>query len=352
MRRTPFIAAVVLAAVVGSRALAAGQVVRVFEDEAIHWVQELPDIKDADGFAVRHTGQIVERTLELPPAPASPGDARRIIATVSVHPVIDTTDGQPRPNDPWTRLGNVSVVVPGADGRPTETELVRFTTGYGAPGRFEQDVTPFAPLLHGTVTLRGFVHSYSEKPGWTISLSLRYTSEGIGQRRPAFARQLFNDMHVTTGRPALSTTVEIPAGLDRPRLRITSTGHATDGLAGNEFLTCTHVLRVDGREVARWRPWSEEGGVLRELNPWAGRQVIDDRVLRASDFDRTGWHPGQVVTPLVFPAPELTPGPHRVEIEIIGIRPKDPPVPPLGKEHHGYWFVTAAVVADEPWPEE
>ena len=36
-------------------------------------------------------------------------------------------------------------------------------------------------------------------------------------------------------------------------LHIVSTGHATDGVGGQEFVTSTHRLTVDGREVLRWR---------------------------------------------------------------------------------------------------
>ena len=92
---------------------------------------------------------------------------------------------------------------------------------------------------------------------------------------------------MTAAAPTLTAEVEIPEGLDTPRLRILSTGHATDGTAGNEFLSCTHVLRVDGREVARWRPWAEGGGALRHLSPWAGRWRVQGREIRSSDIGYT-----------------------------------------------------------------
>jgi len=57
-----------------------------------------------------------------------------------------------------------------------------------------------------------------------------------------------------------------------------------------------------------------------------------------------------VVEPMIFPAAELTPGTHRVELVVEQIRPKDPPGED-GKQHHGYWAVSAIVVADEPWPQ-
>ncbi len=81
------------------------------------------------------------------------------------------------------------------------------------------------------------------------------------------------------------------------------------------------------------------------MNPWAGRSSVEGRELWSSDFDRSGWHPGLVVEPLMIPVPELGPGPHTIELQIKDIRPKKP-----DDEDHGYWVVSAVVVADEPWP--
>jgi hypothetical protein len=143
----------------------------------------------------------------------------------------------------------------------------------------------------------------------------------------------------------VQTDVVVPAGLARPRLHILATGHATDGAGGDEFISRTHVLRIDGVEVARWRPWSEDGGGLREANPTSGRTDIDGRSLWASDLDRSGWHPGRLVEPLRIPVPELTTGAHRIELEILNIRPKD-------QSGYGYWRISAIAVADEPWPND
>ncbi|MCP3904512.1 MAG: hypothetical protein GY715_12865 [Planctomycetes bacterium] len=326
------------------------RVIDVFTDAIIDWNNTKPAITEADGFVVRHQGHTVERTVNLPRAPREHRNAQRIIAVVEVEPIYSRSEGREVPNDKWTRLGNVTVLSPSAaDDKLVETELVRFITGYGAAGVFEQDVTPLAPLLYGRQTLRAFISSYSANPGWRISVRLRYTSDGVGQRRPSLARHLFASPHVTAKRPKLVARIMIPDGTEAPRLRIITSGHATDGTAENEFVTCTHRLRVDGREVARWRPWTESGGALRGLNPWAARQVIDGRELRASDLDRSGWHPGLVVEPLTIPLPELTPGRHLVELEIRGIRAAAD-LTADGKRHHGYWFVSAAVVADDPWP--
>lgn len=335
-----------------SAAAPAGETIPVFERAELHCMEDQPQWVEDDGYVIRHTTQYVTRTLDLPRIPADQRDARRIIARVRVEPIVSDDEAGLRPNDPWTRLGSVAVIRPRKPGgEEAEAEIMRFVTGYGAEGTFEQDVTALAPLLDGHTTLRGFISTYGERPGWRLSFELEYRNDGAGQRRPTFAQTLFNDPHVTAEEPRCGGRVLIPNGVERPRLRILATGHATDGLAENEFLTCPHILRVDGVEVARWRPWSEKGAVLREKNPWAGRTEVAGREIWASDLDRSGWNPGLVVEPLIIPAPELTPGSHLVEIEVEGIRPKGP-AGEDGKQHHGYFAISAFVVADEVWPEE
>ena len=83
------------------------------------------------------------------------------------------------------------------------------------------------------------------------------------------------------------------------------------------------------------------------MNPWAGRKSVQGRELWSSDFDRSGWHPGLVVEPVMIPGPELGHGPHTIELQIKDIRAKKP-----DDEDHGYWVVSAVVVADEPWPRD
>ena len=306
--------------------------VQIFTAARIEFDQDRPE-----------DGRVIEATVELPPAPADQRDARRITATVTVRPVLKGEAAQRRPGDEWTRVGSLEVVVDGDDGAPTTVELLRFTTGYGRGGTYTQDVTALAPLLAGPQALRLAIGT-NRKPAWEVSASLLFTAEGVGYRRPVVAMPLFFERALTADNPRLEATVVIPPGLARPRVRLISTGHSTDGGPQNEFVTCTHVLAVDGRQVVSWRPWSEAGGGLREANPWAGRRTIDGRKVWSSDLDRSGWQPGLVVEPLLVPVPELTPGRHEVTLEVLGIRPQD-------RDHaHGYWIVSAVVVADEPWP--
>ena len=321
-------------------------IIRVFETAAIGFDEALEDPTPRGEHVVLDQGRTLARTVQLPAAPADQRDARRIVATVTVRPVL-TEPGSRRPGDEWTRMGCLTVVTPG-DGGPddpnaTEVELMRFTTGFGQGAGYSQDVTALAPLLAGRRELRLTLSTY-RNPAWEVSVRLEYTRDGVGYRRPALAEPLFHDMALTADSPLLSATIDIPVGLARPRVRLLSTGHSTDGGPENEFITCTHVLRTDGRRIVSWRPWSEQGGALRSVNPWAGRRTIDGREVWSSDLDRSGWQPGLVIEPLLVPVPELTPGRHEISLEVLGIRPE-------GMDHaHGYWRISGVVLADEPWP--
>ena len=310
--------------------------ITLFEDAPIHWVEGDEERADGD-FVLRTGGQTVTRTLELPPRPAD--EHARIVLTVDVTPVeVDRT-----PRDPWNRLGSVTVAPTGAP--PGEDiELMRFVTGFGSSGRFEADVTAFAPRLAGTVRVDLFLATYKPAPAWLVSARLDYEPGRAGQRRPALVKPVFRDGHVTSESALLRKRVTIPAGLERPRIVVVSTGHATDGAGANEFVTCSHVLRVDGRPIALWRPWAEDGPAQRAANPWAGQPIPGEPIV-ASDLDRSGWQPGRIVAPLVIPAPELTPGEHLVELSIEGIRPRTEDHP-----GHGFWVVDAVIVADAPLP--
>lgn len=316
--------------------------ISVFDGEIIGWKKDRPEIVVDDGFVARFDGQSAIRAVELPEAapPGSPA-VPRIVARVRIEPV--GAAGRQRPNDPWPRLGRVTV---------GDVEIMRFVTGFGGSAEYEQDVTALAPAMGGPRSVRLFLSTFSDEPGWRASLELEYEAGAAAARRPSFARQVIDDPHVTADSPVRRATIDVPAGLDAPRLRILSTGHSTDGKSGNEFVSCPHVVRIDGHEVARFRPWSERGASAAERSPWAARTEIGGRTFRSSDFDRSGWHPGLVVEPLLIPARELSAGRHEIEVEIAGIRPKDPPDPadPGAPRDHGYWVVSVAVVADAAWP--
>ncbi len=318
------------------------QQVTVLEGVAFGWNEQAPPMTELDGLVIRQQGQVIERRLALPAAPTNQRDAVRLVAIVEIEPVITTEHEQPRIADPWTRLGHVGVVLgpPGAE-NPVVVELMRFITPFGGAARFEQDVTSYAPILSGETTLRLHVSTWFS-PAWKATLRLEYRPGEAGYRRPKLVLPLLGEHRLTARDSKRSVTVEIPAsGIALPRLHILTSGHG----GPQEFLTADHVLRIDGREIIRFRPWREDGGTLHDSNPTSHRAPLDGRELWSSDIDRSGWLPGSIVHPYRVPLPELTPGRHVIEIEVVGIPGWD-----VETAEQGYWIVSAVVVVDEPWP--
>jgi len=324
---------------------AKSEVVLVFDRVDLSYMgDDAPKAADATAprgdLILKDFGQTAERTMRLPPE-STPSQGMSVFGVVTVEP-IDDPQTLPRPSDPWTRVGSVGVVLPVGGGKPPmQVELMRFVTGFGAAGRFEADLTPLLPVLWGERTL--VVHLGTWKnPGWRVSFELRYEPGTAGIRRPSMVVPLVDEPVVTRATGRMTASFTLLPGLDRPRLRILSTGHGSD--MGDEFRPRTHVVRVDGVDVARWRPWREDGSRARNASPWAERRTVDGREVWASDADRSGWVPGRMVEPFVIPLDELAPGRHRVEIEVLDIRdtPKDQPP--------DFWRVSMCVVADQAWP--
>lgn len=305
---------------------------------------DAPKTKDATAprgeLLIRDRGQTADRTLRLPPEPDA-REAMSVTGLVIVEPIVDPKLA-PRPGDPWTRVGSVAVVMPMGGGRPPlQVELMRFVTGFGAASRYEADLTPFLPVLWGERTFRAHLDTW-KAPGWRVTFELRYEPGAAGIRRPTMVVPLFDEPRVTRGASVVQGSFTLLPGLDRPRLRILTTGHGSE--LGDEFRPRTHVVRVDGVEVARWRPWREDGAGSRSSSPWAERRTVDGREVWASDADRSGWVPGRIVEPFILPLDELRPGSHRVEVEVIDIRATPEDQPP------DHWRLSACVVADEAWP--
>lgn len=291
-------------------------------------------------LTLKDLGQTIERTMRLPPE-STPAQAMSVFGVVTVEPITDT-EKSPRPTDPWTRVGSVGVLLPMGGGKPPmQVELMRFVTGFGAHGRFEADLTPLLPILWGERTMRLHLDTW-KSPGWRVTFELRYEQGNAGIRRPSMVVPLVDDPKVTRETGRMNASFTLLPGLGRPRLRVISTGHGSE--LGDEFRPRTHVVRVDGVEVARWRPWREDGSRARNSSPWAERRTVDGREVWASDADRSGWIPGRLVEPMIIPLDELPPGRHRVEIEVLDIRETPTGDPP------DHWKLSMSVVADQAWP--
>ncbi|MGI9014810.1 MAG: peptide-N-glycosidase F-related protein [Phycisphaerales bacterium] len=336
------------------------ETVVIFNRAGIDWHADGPGWQAHDGYVSRERGQVIEARINLPQLPIDQRDARRIVLELTLEPVIITDGEVQRFSDPWPRLCHVTVVPngavdaglidddePGDDAGPKDSgvELMRVVSGFGGSSTFTQDVTALALLLDGETTIRVRLSTWTS-PGWNVTLKAHFTQGEAGYRRPKLVQPIFRNLSLTAENNRAEAIVDIPPGLSLPRLRLLTTGHG----GSQEFMSATHVIRIDGREVMRLRPWREDGGSRHAENPSSRRLNIDGRELWSSDIDRAGWMPGSVVKPITVPLPELTPGRHTIELQLLDVVP-----PTRGPEGNatsagGYWMISGQIVADEPWP--
>ena len=138
---TVFCRAIVLAAVFvpSAPAFAQNETVQIIKSAPLQYVADSKDSTDEQGRTFTSNGQVVELTAALPPLPENQRDARRIVCTVNVEPQVVKVDDATQIADPWTRLGNVGVIIPKAGTNETQTvELLRFVTGFGGSSTFTQ----------------------------------------------------------------------------------------------------------------------------------------------------------------------------------------------------------------------
>ncbi len=300
--------------------------VHVFYDHDIHFAPADSSRYDTGAVTATHGGRVITRMVELPRCEYPV----RITATVAVRPIAkDETDV----HDRWDRAGNVRLRVPGR----SDVEIVKFITAYGGATEYQLDVTELGPLLTGRATFHGFIDTWVS-PAWKMDFSLCFApladSLITGWVEPVFYEESLTAERLR-GDGVLST-VEIPPSGGRVVLRYLASGHCTDGRGADEFETRDHVITVDGREVARLRPWRADCKQFRAVNPYCRRWSDGSW---SADYSRSGWCPGDQVLPEeVDLSSFLEPGRHTLGVNVRGVRPK-------GEDgHFGYWRVSAALV--------
>jgi hypothetical protein len=310
----------------GSRVLAPPpQVVSLFENVTVHFTPADSTRYDTPVAAARDNGRVMTTYRELAP----PRGPSRVTLRLAVRPIRQDIRSVV---DRWDRAGSVRLVRPGM----APVELCRFMTAYGGPIEHEVDVTRAASLLKGLCTFEVFIDTWVT-PAWEVDASLVFAPVTDGSvPAPAWAQgALLPPGNLTAVAPAAESVVTVPAGLRRVELAAISTGHCTDGTDADEFITKDNVISVDGREVLRWRPWRDDCEKLRALNPYCARWSDGSW---SSDYERSGWCPGDVSLPNVVDLTEwLTPGAHTVGWRVEDIRPAN------AEGAHGYWRVSAMV---------
>lgn len=299
--------------------------IAIFRDAPIRWSPDSLRFFARRGLSYVDAGRGVVTTVALPTLRGP----HRITAVLTVHPVPKSDR---EVCDRYDRAGSIRMAVPGAP----DLEVLRFITAYGGSTRHEVDVTALAPLLQGRRTFTAHIDTWTS-PAWTVDVSLRYTPvadyEDPTWAAPLYRTDNFNREAMPEGD---SATIVIPPGLARVVLRYTATGHCTDGVDADEFVSKANVIAVDGVVVARFHPWRDDCRSFRDRNPYCARWT-DGRW--SSDYARSGWCPGVEVLPQEFDLTDhLRAGRHTIRIAIEDMRPKD------AKGNYGYWRVAAALV--------
>ncbi len=309
-------------------------VVRVFEAEPVEFSPDGTTSEPSGGVSLEENGRVIVRTLNLAPPPYP----HLIIARVRTEPV---PKDEVSVCDPWDRAGSVRLSIPGSP----DIELLKFVTAYGGATEHEADVTQLAPALNGTCAFRGFVDTWLS-PAWKLSFELEFRpaeewelmDTNSSPRVADWVLPVLFEQDATAeslGEKGYAAEVKIPDGVSRVVLCYLTSGHCTDGRDDDEFVSKDNVISVDGVVVERFRPWRDDCRRFRDVNPYT-RRWSDG--WWSSDYSRSGWCPGDQVTPVRFDLTDhLAPGTHTVSFNVENVRPK------VG-EHYGYWRLSAYLV--------
>jgi len=295
----------------------------VFRDATLHWNPDSVAKYARRGQRAEDHGRVLVTTVAVPRAQGP----HRVWADVTVTPIAKS---EREPMDRYDRAGNVRLALPG---RP-DVELVRFMTAYGGRTDWSVDVSALAPLLGDRAAVKVFVDTWA-RPGWRVDVALRVAPDTTWDAPSWAAPVCYTDAYRDT-MAALEAWVDVPPGTRRTVLRYLATGHCSDGRDEDEFVSKPNVIAVDGRVVARVHPWRSDCRRFRDANPYCARWTDGSW---SSDYSRSGWCPGDVVTPIEFDLTDaLTPGRHRVTVRVEGVRPRG------ADGEFGFWRLSAAVI--------
>ncbi len=296
--------------------------VHIFHDNDIHFAVGDSSRFDTDFVRGLDNGRQIERTVEL----TRPDYAVRVMAHLSIRPMPKDEQSM---YDKWDRAGNVRLVRPG---RP-DIEVIKFITAYGGTSDHAINVTHLAPLLKGSCTFAGFIDTWVS-PAWKIDFSLVF--EPIhDDEAPAWVESILYEESITAARMLdgpLTVSVDIPIGMAPVVMNYLVSGHCTDGSGADEFVSKANVLSIDGREVHRFKPWRDDCRHFRAENPYCRRWADGSW---SSDYSRSGWCPGDQVSPVQLDLTEyLPPGRHQIAFMVEDVRPRN------DAGNFGYWRVS------------
>lgn len=304
----------------------------IFLDGMVHFSPDSSGRYLQTGQRVEDNGRIL-LTDKAVPALSQPV---QILAHLTLKPIPKDARSV---HDRWDRAGNIRLR---REGEP-DLEIVRFMTSYGGTTDHTVDVSWLAPLLTDTCTFAAFVDTWVS-PAWRIDFCLEFISRDEWIEADWTAPIYFTDTFTAAEQgDGVDVDVTIPDNLERVVMMYYSTGHCTDGIDADEFISKPNVISVDGVVVERYHPWRDDCRRFRARNPYCARWSDG---YWSSDYSRSGWCPGVEVLPVEIDLTDhLTAGNHTVRFMIENMRPENE------EGHYGYWRVSAFLVGWEEYPE-
>jgi len=207
----------------------------------------------------------------------------------------------------WDYIGNVTLKSPSGDTVELDRIITPFATSgwsrFPAPPNWSEDyvfdVTDFAPLLQGSITINSALGVGS--PGYGIYTKFIFI-EGTPDRNTIAITPLYAHggtygsatNPIDNNFPALSETA--PAGTVSAAFRFIVTGHGSDANQCCEFAEHYYKLYLNATSILQQYIWRDCG--LGELYPQGGTWL----------YNRSNWCPGASVVPYYDPLPGVSAG--------------------------------------------
>ena len=210
-------------------------------------------------------------------------------------------------------------------------EIGRYITPYGigldlGPNgfRWEYDVTDFAPLLRGNVTLSA--GNQQELIDLTFMFIKGTPPRDVKQIDQVIYERGAYYPDVITNKAIVPVDVTLNPDAKTFRLKAVTSGHEfSNNTNCAEFCPREHFLSIDGTERFNWTLWKECGD--NPVYPQGGTWLID----------RTGWCPGEMVDLYDFEATPFIQGKKSVTID-YGVKKK------AAEENWGRWEVSTQLI--------
>ncbi len=234
-------------------------------------------------------GRVVTSSFSLP---QFTGSYSKIIGSFSV-----TCPSISGGCDDWDRLAHVEILAPNGQW----VEIIRYITPYGIGCEHTIDLTDYASLLQGNVTMRVRIDTWGTG-GWNVNLDLEYekgTPDFIYTTVDRIWQGSFPFGNFSNLDPVPDQNVTWPSNTERAVLKLVTTGHGwgennTSNAA--EFYQSANFLYTDGALKSAHFFWTNcnpnPDGCQPQFGTW--------------QFSRAGWCPGAIGTLKEFDLTDLS----------------------------------------------